>query len=592
MEEQGRGKRVKHIASKAFPRSSPRNKKKEETSKRGSTSQSQEQSQEEVAKASNPWFSTKVQETIFNESFASKELIPPKILEYKWLEEQGFIFHSLLKAQNLQKFTSLKGNIYPDLVRVFYSNLYQDGRTGNLTSEVKGTKLIRLRNSCWTLAARGSNHAQISEDDMILMAALKNNITLLIGHIPIFGWVPRDEVPPPVEEDEQAPAPADHPSTSAAQPSNHLLLQDHPLAPAGFLPGEYKPKTPFEVMALLVNDLGVFLSRSSLYFRFEFVEFTLRERVNVKNTKLHSGIQFAAIGELGLDVLALIFDLDLHENRHRIYSPPPLDSICGTNTSNHPWFSTKAQERIFNESFASKELISPKILHKEWLMQQGFQFHNLLDDQGLWKFVSLSGFYYPDLVRVFYANLHSDPITGYLCSEVKRTRILLSLSVMLSVSGLKNTGLIPRVDPLKSVGFVLNKEEFYIGSNHAQISEEDMLLLGALTNKLILNWIHVIAETMLKTRRLVDYKCPYVVFFSRLIDHYKVDTNGEARELTKEVHDVKEKALKMMRLAQTVCGWIPKEYVPLEAEEDAPPPADAEDDVPPSTADPPVPEPE
>ncbi|KAL2333896.1 hypothetical protein Fmac_015109 [Flemingia macrophylla] len=52
-----------------------------------------------------------------------------------------------------------------------------------------------------------------------------------------------------------------------------------------------------------IYTIQVFSNLIILYFRFvKFVDFTLRERVNVKNTKLHSGIQLQQLAELGLDV--------------------------------------------------------------------------------------------------------------------------------------------------------------------------------------------------------------------------------------------------------------------------------------------------
>jgi len=50
------------------------------------------------------------------------------------IEEKTF-----LKHQKLKHFLEMTGNVYPDLVKVFYSNLFQDGK--NLVSYVKGVKL-------------------------------------------------------------------------------------------------------------------------------------------------------------------------------------------------------------------------------------------------------------------------------------------------------------------------------------------------------------------------------------------------------------------------------------------------------------------
>jgi len=45
----------------------------------------------------------------------------------------------VLKHQRLKHFLEMVGNIYPDLLKVFYTNLTLDGR--NMVSYVKGVKL-------------------------------------------------------------------------------------------------------------------------------------------------------------------------------------------------------------------------------------------------------------------------------------------------------------------------------------------------------------------------------------------------------------------------------------------------------------------
>jgi len=47
---------------------------------------------------------------------------------------------NLLKIQKLQPFLELTGTIYPDLVKVFYTNMTFDGK--NLNSKVKGVDML------------------------------------------------------------------------------------------------------------------------------------------------------------------------------------------------------------------------------------------------------------------------------------------------------------------------------------------------------------------------------------------------------------------------------------------------------------------
>jgi len=58
---------------------------------------------------------------------------------------------SLLKKQRLKRFLNLSGNIYPYLVKVFYTNLQFNGDT--LNSHVKGVDII-ITNDVWVAITR------------------------------------------------------------------------------------------------------------------------------------------------------------------------------------------------------------------------------------------------------------------------------------------------------------------------------------------------------------------------------------------------------------------------------------------------------
>jgi len=63
-----------------------------------------------------------------------------KVVCFDWLKSQKLDnVRRLLKDQSLRKFLDMKGNIYPNLVRVFYANLKFEGN--NLVSHVKGVEM-------------------------------------------------------------------------------------------------------------------------------------------------------------------------------------------------------------------------------------------------------------------------------------------------------------------------------------------------------------------------------------------------------------------------------------------------------------------
>jgi len=48
----------------------------------------------------------------------------PKVISFGWLKSQKLDdVRRLLKEQLLKRFLEMKGNIYPGLIRVFYTNL-------------------------------------------------------------------------------------------------------------------------------------------------------------------------------------------------------------------------------------------------------------------------------------------------------------------------------------------------------------------------------------------------------------------------------------------------------------------------------------
>jgi len=57
---------------------------------------------------------------------------------------------SLLKEQTLNRFLELSGNIYPDLMNVFYTNLQFNG--DSLISHVKGVEMV-ITNEVWATVA-------------------------------------------------------------------------------------------------------------------------------------------------------------------------------------------------------------------------------------------------------------------------------------------------------------------------------------------------------------------------------------------------------------------------------------------------------
>ena len=80
---------------------------------------------------------------------SAKVINNPKVVSFDWLKSQKLAnVRKLLKDQSLRRFLEIKGNIYPGLIRVFYTNLKFE--RNNLVSHVKGVDM-EITNDVWTV---------------------------------------------------------------------------------------------------------------------------------------------------------------------------------------------------------------------------------------------------------------------------------------------------------------------------------------------------------------------------------------------------------------------------------------------------------
>jgi len=76
-----------------------------------------------------------------------KSVNTAKLVSFTWMKQQNLIYvRSVLRDQRLKRFLELTGNIYPDLVEVFYTNLQFNG--DSLVSHVKGVDMV-ITNDVW-----------------------------------------------------------------------------------------------------------------------------------------------------------------------------------------------------------------------------------------------------------------------------------------------------------------------------------------------------------------------------------------------------------------------------------------------------------
>ena len=79
--------------------------------------------------------------------YNKKMIIAPKVLSLEWLKEEKLDeVRDMLKFQKLDRFLKMTRNTYPDLVKVFLTNMWYDEE--NLYSQVKGIN-ITINEEVW-----------------------------------------------------------------------------------------------------------------------------------------------------------------------------------------------------------------------------------------------------------------------------------------------------------------------------------------------------------------------------------------------------------------------------------------------------------
>ena len=182
----------------------------------------------------------------------------------------------------------------------------------------------------------------------------------------------------------------------------------------------------------------------------------------------------------------------------------------------------------YHREFSQKTFVNPKFLRMEFLRNENLnQVVDILKFQKLERFVKLSGNIYPDLVKVFLTNMWID--AGVIYSQVKGVDMAITNEVWLSVAGLRDARtIVSRANVADLSGFdkvlffeaclrkpnssmrsysvgglsIIPRLLSYIviwiltsrGFNHVVLTEDDLILIYWLVNKIKVKWVSVIKE--------------------------------------------------------------------------------------------------
>jgi len=59
-------------------------------------------------------------------------------------------------------------------------------------------------------------------------------------------------------------------------------------------------------------------------------------------------------------------------------------------------------------------------------------------------------------------------------------------------------------------------------------------LLYYLVNRVKVNWVYTMKDHMIKSKRLTNYKLPYAVLISRMLEFFEVNLEDEISEILKQ----------------------------------------------------------
>ncbi|KAL2341132.1 hypothetical protein Fmac_009072 [Flemingia macrophylla] len=263
---------------------------------------------------------------------------------------------------------------------------------------------------------------------------------------------------------------------------------------------------------------------------------------------------------------------------------PPIESVLNYRR----FFSNREQMVTYGLGFHHRVVLAPKLMDFPYFASSGLYFHHHLEFQGSKHFVAMSSSYFEDLIKVFYSNLRVSE-AGYLYSEVNKTKIKMKPADWLIVPGLKYEGhklsftnmpedieydrdttlasmirLEMQGRNVRNVGSLNINDRLlhyvYVhilaprSSNFAQLLQEDIFMLWAIKNNMLINWPHFIMEHMIKCRDN-EMPLPYAILITHIMSHYGVDLSIAAAIELGWPHCFYKKTLKKLNVVNVNGVW-------------------------------------
>ncbi|KAF1898727.1 hypothetical protein Lal_00015470 [Lupinus albus] len=194
-----------------------------------------------------------------------------------------------------------------------------------------------------------------------------------------------------------------------------------------------------------------------------------------------------------------------------------------------PYYSLILQETRMAK-FQGRKPTYIRYVDLTWLAEQNFSFPHDMEAQGTVQFMELKGQVYPALVWEFYANFrYKDGNIGD-CSWVKEnfdpTEVYKSF---LRGPHLYIQGQLTKAGSLSVENRLLHYIIAYIlvqrNTNHAQPTVNDLRLMYAVKNNVMINWPEEILKIMNSVSLSQSQLLPYSIFISRIVDYLHIDVS-------------------------------------------------------------------
>ncbi|KOM34552.1 hypothetical protein LR48_Vigan02g070200 [Vigna angularis] len=246
--------------------------------------------------------------------------------------------------------------------------------------------------------------------------------------------------------------------------------------------------------------------------------------------------------------------------RHRLRAAGASSSSQPRPATIDGWISDQGKHADYVNSWQERRIMAVKYIRLDFFRFYGFLFLDVFAVQGLTNLVEQKGCIYPDLIRVFYFNLRYRD--GIISTKVKGVRIILDDNVWTNVAqltiwddavkvhlGLQDFNRLMTFQSfLRHPEQQTNRRQLLVGgfkveermihylivwilrpraTNHAQCSEQDLLLLYGILNHIHIDWPALIVDTMVKGKKSHSYQFPYALLISRILEYKGVNVEGE-----------------------------------------------------------------